>query len=376
MKHKNELLKIICLQLNKEKTDICVSDFSELIEFAKDQSLLPYVSLFENGLDKNEKPDKKTIDYLTNVLLQASICSENQLFAVDIIQKECEKRGICTLAVKGAVTKKRYPDPILRSMSDIDILYRSQQHNAFKKAMFSLGYTDYAEGRKNDTYKMPPFISVEAHRNLLSNESCYYEYYLDVWNRCKLKKGCEYTYEMTLEDEFIFNIVHLAEHFKHGGVGIRFIIDIYIYDNLDFDRQYFENELRKLKLYDFYKNISALAQYWFANGECSELITRLSDLILSNGIFGDKENEAALYVRKGRFLFLLHTCFPKYEDMKSMFPWLNGKKYLLPYAWLLRGFNSIKYRRQNVKAQFVKMKTGDAKKGNELSAFYKECGLD
>ena len=287
----------------------------DLIEVAKKQGLLHLVALVVDAIDE-EKSDNCLCNYLSQVLLQESMRSENQLYAVDCIQKQCEASGIDTLVVKGAVTKKRYSDPFLRSMSDIDVLYKTQQHNEFKKVMFALGYTDYREGRKNDTYNMPPFISVEAHRSLLANESEYFDYYSDVWNRCLLKNGCKHTYEMKIEDEFIFNIIHLAEHFKHGGVGIRFIMDVYVYDNLDIDRGYFENELKKLNLYDFYLNVSALSEYWFANGESTELIEKLSSFVLSNEIFGTKENKAALYVSEGRVSGLLGTCFPEYEDMK------------------------------------------------------------
>lgn len=373
----NKLLLIILGRLiNNNSFDIeQANNWNGLISLAKTHGVLQCVAYYVSAMKEEHKPDKGTCDYLYNVLLQESMRSQNQLYAIDAIQKKCEKSGIDTLVVKGAVTKKRYTDPLFRSMSDIDILYKEEQHKEFKKTMFSLGYTDYSEGRKNDTYNMPPFISVEAHRSLLSNESEYFEYYSNIWDKCLLKDGCKYTYEMSLEDEFIFNIIHLAEHLKHGGVGIRFIMDVYVYDNLDFDRGYFENELKKLNLYDFYLNVSALSEYWFANGESTELIEKLSSFVLSNEIFGTKENKAALYVSEGRVSGLLRTCFPEYEDMKSMFLWLDGRKYLLPYAWMHRAFKSLVHRRGNVKAQLSKAKSGDIDKGKELKAFYVECGL-
>lgn len=376
MTTENMLLNILKGSLNNEiyKTEESF-DLEKIASLAKTHGVLQCVAYYVSKLTDEQKPAENVREYLSQVLLQESMRSENQLYAVDCIQKQCEASGIDTLVVKGAVTKKRYSDPFLRSMSDIDVLYKTQQHNEFKKVMFALGYTDYREGRKNDTYNMPPFISVEAHRSLLANESEYFDYYSDVWNRCLLKNGCKHTYEMKIEDEFIFNIIHLAEHFKHGGVGIRFIMDVYVYDNLDIDRGYFENELKKLNLYDFYLNISALSEYWFANGESTELIEKLSSFVLSNEIFGTKENKAALYVSEGRVSGLLRTCFPEYEDMKSMYLWLDGRRYLLPYAWLHRAFKSLIYRRGNVKAQLSKAKNGDMDKGKELKAFYKECGL-
>lgn len=374
MSSKYELINIIYSQLNNVPIDIEIDDWSELVKLAKSQGLLPFVCLYEQSLSDDQR-NKKISGYLSNVLLQENVRSINQLHAVDDIQKACEEAGVSTLFVKGAITKNRYSNPVYRSMSDIDVLYKAQEHKEFKKVMYSLGYTDYREGRKNDTYTIPPFICVETHRDLVSNESVYYDYLKDIWSRSSIKKGFNYSYELRLEDEFIFNIIHLAEHFKHGGAGVRFILDVYVYDKLRFDRNYFEAELKKIGLYKFYEHISSLGKYWFENGKDSEIVHKLSGFVLSNNVFGTKENEGALYAIDGKFKYVIKTCFPPYEDMKSMFLWLDGKRFLLPYAWALRAVKSLVYRKNNVKSQFLKVKTGDINKGKQLKSFYEECGL-
>lgn len=102
--------------------------------------------------------------------------------------------------------------------------------------MRTLGYENHVEGRKHDHYSMPPYVSLEVYRDLVDGDNEFYNYYRNIWIRCKPKSGFQYVYEMSLEDEYIFNFVHLVEHFKNGGIGLRFLVDVYVYECLDIDR--------------------------------------------------------------------------------------------------------------------------------------------
>lgn len=381
MDERGNLLKIIALQLNhpvNENTvcDIKAEDWKSLITFAQNHGLLPYVALYAQALPPEKSPDEKLSNYLFSALAQETARSANQLDVAAEMQGAMEQNGVYNLAVKGAVTKLRYDNEVLRSMGDIDILYQPGQHRLFKKTMADLGYTDFQEGRKNDTYSRPPFITVEAHRELVESYSNYADYYKNIWSMARPKPGMQYTYEMTLEDEFIFNIVHLAEHFKEGGAGIRFIIDVFVYSRREMNRAYVEKELTNLGLNEFYHHMVELSDYWFAGGRTSDLTEKLSDFVLSGGVFGDKENWAALAVQEGKFKHFVKVCFPGYKSMRSMFPWLEGRGILLPYAWGLRGVRALRYRKDNVQVQMNRLRTGDTEKAKALRQFYHDCGLE
>ena len=375
MSERDELLRIVTSQLNNIPADVEVTDWKSLIRLAKKHGLLQYISLYAESLAEDKLPGEKVQDYLFSILAQETTRSANQLDAVSEMQDAMERAGIYNLAVKGSVTKLRYENEVLRTMGDIDLLYKPGQHRAFKELMLSLGYGDYQEGRKNDTYSRPPFITVEAHRELVESGSDYADHYREIWRMAQPKYGMRYTYEMRVEDELVFNIVHLAEHFKEGGAGVRFIIDVYMYSRIDMDREYVARELDKIGLGEFYKNISALAEYWFAGGEGSELTDRLADFIMDGGVFGDKGSAAALAVEEGRAKHLIKVCFPDYDSMKSMFPWLEGRPVLLPYAWSLRGIRAIIHRKDNINRHFNQVRTGDAEKGRALRQFYSAVGL-
>lgn len=374
-----QLIKIIKSVLNKDSTQaVQIDDWKQLLKSARSNGLLPCVAFYVQSLAEEQKPQTEIVELLKKVLIQSTVLSVNQLSAVAEMEKAFEENKVFNLVVKGTKTKSRYPDEVLRSMGDIDILYKADQHKAvYDLMMNSLNYEDFQEGRKNDTYTKNKFIVVEAHRELVSTESEFLSYLESVWERAVPCKDCTYTYEMTLEDEFIYNIIHLVEHFKNGGVGIRFIMDIWVYNQIDMNRDYLKQELENLNLYDFYLTISQLADYWFGEGEGTELLERLGEFIFSSGVFGNHENASALAVEEGgKLKTLIKICFPGYREMASMFLWLKKYPFLLPIAWVIRAFRSLTKRKGNVKVQLNVIKDGDAEKGKEIRAFYKECGLE
>ncbi len=377
---KNQLISIIKSVLNQNtKNIIAIDDWKTLIVSAKSYGLLPCVAFYYQILPEENKPNVEIGEFLKKILIQSTIVGMNQLSAVNEMQQVFEKNKIYNLVVKGAKTKTRYPDEVLRSMGDIDILYKTPQHKEFYDIMMnSLGYEDFQEGRKNDTYTKNKFILVEAHRQLVSTESKYLDYLETVWDRAVPCPNCEYTYEMTLEDEFIYNIVHLVEHFKQGGVGIRFIMDIWVYNALEMNREYLKNELTKLGLYDFYTTVSSLAEYWFGNGESTELIEKLGDFVCSSGIFGNRENVSAMVVNEsgGKFMTFIKSCFPSYKAMVSLYPWLEKCSLLLPIAWAIRIFRGLTKKKDTIRVQMKNIKDGDTAKAKELLDFYKNCGLE
>ncbi len=373
-----QLISIVKSIFNKDYNKIDIADWKSLAISARSSGLLPCLAYYYQSLPDERKPSEEITAFFKKNLIKSTVVGTNQLSAVYEMQQVFEANKIYNLVVKGAKTKTRYPDEVLRSMGDIDILYKPEQHKEFYNLMMnSLGYEDFQEGRKNDTYTKNKIIMVEAHRQLVSTESEYIDYLNTVWKRAIPCQNCEYTYEMTIEDEFIYNIIHLVEHFKNGGVGIRFIMDIWVYNQIDMNIDYLNKSLEKLGLLNFYTTISQLADYWFGDGESTELLEKLGEFICSSGIFGNHENVSAMAIEDGsKIKTIIKVCFPSYKDMTTMFLWLKKYPFLLPIAWLIRAFRSLTKRKNNVKVQLNVIKNGDVEKNKEIKAFYKKCGLE
>ncbi|MDD2235026.1 MAG: nucleotidyltransferase family protein, partial [Desulfitobacteriaceae bacterium] len=84
-------------------------------------------------------------------------------------------------------------------------------------------------GGNHDIYYKKPFLNIEMHRRLISVESPYSDYLNKTWYRAKLKDSCKYTYELSLEDFYIYLLIHLSKHYAGGGTGIRSFLDIWLY---------------------------------------------------------------------------------------------------------------------------------------------------
>lgn len=380
------LLEIIKYILNRKQGEIMVPakdmDWERLIQLAKEHSILNCVYYGVDALAQEHKPDEAKCDILYKALVNSVVRNYNQIEGVKELFEAFEEEGIYALAVKGICTKQHYPQTDMRTMGDIDILYQPLQDAKVKKVMKQLGYDEHVEGRQHDCYSRKPYLAVEMHRDLVEADSVYTPYYETIWERVKPKENFQYVHEMTLEDEFIYTFVHLTRHFQNGGIGIRFVIDVYVYNHLNgMDWKYIEEELQKLSLWEFYNNMSTLAEMWFGTeevcmGENVSVLNKLATYIVSNGTFGTQKNAAAVSVAKnGRTQFMWKAIFPNLANMRSMFPWLGKWPILLPYAWALRGVKSVMLRRRHIKTQFDKYKNGDEEYGKELQKFFETCGL-
>ncbi len=380
------LLEIVKYILNKQQGAAPIPakdmDWEALIKLAKNHSILNLVHYAVDKLPDEHKPDADRCKLLYQASVNAIVRNYNQIEGIKEIFQKFEEEGIYVFAVKGICTKNYYPQTDMRTMGDIDLLYQPQQDAKVRKAMQELGYDGRVEGRQHDCYSRPPYVAVEMHRDLVEADSAYSTYYETIWERVKPKESFQYVYELSLEDEFIYTFVHLVRHFQDGGIGIRFVMDVYVYSHLEgMNWHYVEAELKKLGLWEFFTNLSELAEVWFGTETCSEkgdseIINKLTSYIISNGTFGTSKNAAAVLVaRNGRNRFILKTVFPNLRNMQSMFSWLNKWPILLPYAWLLRGVRSITTRRKNIHEQLDRYKNGDEEYGRELQRFFETCGL-
>lgn len=365
---------------NMDGIAVLPGQWADLLKLAKRHKVANTLACAIPLLPEQGRPDSETARQLEGILFQQTMVSSNQLFAARELQQAFEEKGLYNLALKGIHTKLRYPQDNMRSMGDLDILCKPEQGPQVRQAMEDLGYGGFEEGRKHDHYSRPPYVAVEMHRQLVSVSSRFDSYCNGIWERCVNLPGCQYSFAMPIEDEYLYTLIHMVEHFKQGGVGIRFVLDVYVYDTrVEMDRERLQRELEKLKLLDFYLNIVRLAHFWFdaEGGEADPLILSLADFVMSGGVYGSKRNAQDLAVSKGgRMRFLLQACFPGYREMQSMFPWLSKCPALLPIAWGVRAFRSLFLRRRNVKSQLDAYASGNVDRGQSLRGFYRDCGLD
>lgn len=359
----------------EELQNISEEEKERIARYALKQGLFPFLQYAPAFMEGEWK--KRIFQRLA----QACYTDSVQMAELDRILNEFEKQGIDCIPLKGSRTKSLYPKSELRTMGDLDLLYKPEQTKEMKAVMETLGYRCDGEAAKHDHYQKGGII-VEMHKTLVSAKSEAFAYFLEIWERAIPKDGKNYIHELTLEDHYLFTLYHLIEHFIRGGIGIRMVLDIYVISRQPgFQREYVERELRKLGIERFEKKIRALANLWFEGKRDEENLEleETAEYILNGGIFGNQENDRQnnMLMHKSKATYLRDVIFPSYQTMKTVFPWLRTPIFL-PVAWGVRAKNVWTKRRGNIGLQLERAKSWEKKDQAEIERrkqFFKRCGL-
>jgi hypothetical protein len=341
-------------------------DWSFIRQTAERNSVL---NLIGYSMDKvNIKPPKKMYDYILNDLNYQLLKESSQLYDVENILKEFDKEGIRNVPLKGYFMKRLYPQSDFRTMSDIDILVDRKNFKKIKKIFESRGFEDVNVINSKEIHFKKDLMYFEIHADLSENYEGYYD---DIWDRVTLRNGYKCSYEMNLEDFYAYMLYHSGKHFSNGGIGIRMIMDIYIYitkyPELDF--KYIESELNKMGLATFEKNCRELALNWFT--EESTVINELGEFIMYCSTFGNRKVNFYQSGKKTGNNFWLKQVFIPYKTMRTRYQYLEKAPVLLPFSWVQFWFTRIFINRDlNLKEGFadraVNLNEQDAEFMNKL----------
>lgn len=266
-------------------------------------------------------------------------------YATKEICRIFEEKHISYMPLKGYIMKDYYPSPEMRTMCDVDILVKADELDKVDEVMTGLGYTNLKLERDDEvTYQRLPLLSYEMHTQLVSSRHTKIDaYYGDGWKFAR--KDTDYGYKMSDEDFFVFLIAHFAKHYQTGGIGVRPVIDVWIYlksfkDKLDWE--YIDKELDKLELREFAYNLFKLSDVWFNGAEAEKKILDMAEYVLMSGLYGTVENvgKTKRMKQKNQTIYTIklyfNAVFLDYDSMAKMFPQIKKFPPLIVYYWLKR----------------------------------------
>ncbi|MBQ4137808.1 MAG: nucleotidyltransferase family protein [Clostridia bacterium] len=338
--------------------------FTDVFNLAQRHSLDALTYLAVERLE--EKPNEKLLALWSERFYKAVVKDTEQKNAYNeacAVLKECLAQYI---PIKGVMLKDFYPESVMRSMSDVDILYRHGKRELIHKKMLSLGYSVKSRNAANyhDTYANQGQTCIEFHRMLLSKNDKLRGYFEQVWKRAKPDENG--IYRMTPEDEYLYLIAHQAKHFFDSGLGVRPVMDVYLFrqkygDKLDM--KYVRKILGRAKLEVFEKRVSALADKWFA-GIDSELVNDdIEEFFLACEPHGSSNNRKILRTREllesgvtlpgAKRRYFLSQFFPSFSHMCKEYQILEKLPFLLPFFWIYRLFVLSFFEKKPVKKRFI-----------------------
>lgn len=333
------------------------------------------------GVKKLEEQEGKKADLPADPLMKAwkqeadQICYRTLCFDEErnAILKEMEAQGLSYLPLKGIRLAEHYPHPGMRLMADNDILYgfiepgldggyqiagadessrdRSvlSAQKVMREIMNQKGYkTENLKGN-HDVYLKKPFYNFEMHRMLMGEGQPNYEYYKNPWKRAIQDTANPYAYFFSDEDEYLYLLAHAFKHFYHGGCGIRFLADLYVFQKSkgdSLDRRYLTQELRKMGMEDFEAKMSQLSiaalEGKLLNRKEAELLREL----LGCGTYGtirthvekklERLSDSDNSFKHAKWRYIWKRIVPEKEFCKNYFPFFYRHRYLMPVLFLYR----------------------------------------
>ena len=313
--------------------------------------------------------------------LQRSVLQD---YYAEQILKRFEQEGIKCLPLKGIILRHLYPQPYMRSMSDLDILIDNKRLKETRKIMPELGFEAWRYDEHHDIYSIKPCVNVELHKLLIVGEM--EDYFQIGFERAHIKEGASFIYEMSLEDFYIHVLGHMAYHFAHGGVGIRLVLDVRVY--LDkygdmMDREYINQELEKAGLYTFAQHAEKLSEIWFKGNESNDFYDELGAYIVQSGYLGSQKHREILEVVKqsgenvnvmSRGKAVFEAIFPPYKTMTFLYPILKHMPWLYPFTWVARWITVFTKRRKNI-ARIYRLSQTKDDDIQKLSKLYDELDM-
>lgn len=322
------------------------------------QSLMPlaYRGALNCGIDPmSEVMQRYQVEYFRYL-----VHGDRQVRAAEQIFAAFEENGIDYLPLKGCNLKKLYPRPELRIMVDADILIRMEQYDRIRPIMQRLGYKEGEESLHELNWSRPE-LHLELHKRLFApNERDLYAYFGEGWGKAVQTAGRRY--DLSPEDEFLYVFTHMAKHFRYGGIGIRQILDLYIYrrQRPNLNEEEIQWALDGLGMGEFYQNINRLLAVWFEDAPADALMEFMTAYVFNSGNFGTLEKR--LYseelinlgkkqkrIKNSKGKSLLRAVFPPMYLMQMTYGTLYKYPWLYPVFWVVRCVEVLTRKRRTVK---------------------------
>lgn len=329
-----------------------------LYAYQKEQDVtnMAYVALQKLGYDNSQLKEFQD-DYKLNVLREARFeLAGQQIF------EEFEKNGIPFLPLKGAILKYYYPNPALRTFTDIDIYIGNELEKAHP-IMLNLGYRKKTEWKHNDVpYIKEPALNIELHQELFPDDYDFEGYFIDPFIHTELKEGYKNYYLYHNDDFFIHVLCHLYKHFTSGGCGLRQYLDIYVMtQKMELNMDYIRSELRSFGMEGFLDTTLKLNRFFFDSEKPDDELIEIAEFVFNNSTFGNSDNRLVLDYNKGHgekrtlwgnILYFMDRWQLRYSQMKPRYKVLKYLPFLLPFCWIHRLFAALLFRRDTIKSSF------------------------
>lgn len=247
--------------------------------------------------------------------------------------------GIDFLPLKGSVVRALYPEPWMRTSSDIDILVHRDSLPTVERELTAAGYRLTSKGSHDWVFTNAAKVALEMHYDTVEEgrASGAGAVLKHIWEYAEVHDGHEYR----LRDEmlYFYHIAHMAKHFEVGGCGIRPFFDLYYLEHgITFDAEARAALLRQGELTEFAAAAHRLSEVWLGDAPTDADTGLFAEFVITGGMFGTVDNRVVMQQRRqgGADGYVRSRLFLPYDRLVREYPWIQGKKILMPAAQICR----------------------------------------
>lgn len=350
------------------------TDWASVFYVASLHSVVGMVCYALDRMNKEDLPPKELYIQFKEIQQSELILESNIEFETENLIKEFNKSKLRTVMLKGMILKHYYPVPSMRTMSDVDILYREEDKKEIMRIFKEKGYMLTLDFDSELNFNKPPFHHYEMHASLLQASEKSHEFFLNVWDRTEENSKGNFR-ALNLEYTYLYMLEHLAKHIEKAGAGLRMIMDFYVFlqkEKHNLNEDIVSEGLKELKLTEFAQKINNIAYNWFA-GDNPDTESLISRFILYSSTFGLSKNailqqnirkEYNTGKKQNGFKYILRKIFPDYMHICARFPSAKKLKVLYPFYipafWCLRIFKDKNINTSNIGNYFIKTDSQEA----------------
>lgn len=288
-----------------------------------------------------EKPKNAFDEAFCEAVLRA------QLFEAELkrLGTVFQKADIRFLPLKGAVIRRLYPEPWMRTSCDIDILIRPEDTKKAKALLTKdLNYRFEKQAYHELSMYSPSGVHLELHFTIEEHTPTLDRVLKNCWEYAEPVKEGSCCYRFQNAFLVFYSVAHAAYHFNVGGCGVRPLIDQFLLEQkVTYDRAVYDNLIKEANLTTFEEHFTRLWRVWFSGEAHDELTKRMESYILTAGVYGSLENrETVRIIKRGRFGNLLNRIWLPYDLLIVKYPSLKGKRILQPLYEIRRWFTLFK----------------------------------
>ncbi|MBE6924047.1 MAG: hypothetical protein E7466_02245 [Ruminococcaceae bacterium] len=251
------------------------------------------------------------------------------------------------IPLKGMVLQDFYPEKWMRISSDMDIaLHPEDMGRAGALLESRLGYRPKAMSDHDISYISADGVRVELHHTLIEDDPVL----SDFWSHAAPEDGSRYR----LEEPYFYHyhMAHLAKHFRHGGCGIRPLLDLWLMERHGMTPPW--PALEQAGLNTFTNACRRLSRCWFDGQPMEDDLREMEAFILQGGLFGSTVNQQLLKKTTGGKPRSLSRIFVPVRELEYTYPILRRHRWMNPVCQLRRWGNLLlgdKARRRRTERQ-------------------------